>query len=233
MAKEWEDLTQQEQKKIINKIAKLTSEKMVNLWNKYHFDNRGEILIYEMGEFDEYFASMTPTQMVTMTINDEIPSDWEDYKYFAFNDEMTLEFFDDIEEFSSFENMIDEEGWDGIAAFVVANDIDLDGCEADDDNLIVIKDTMEKLYNKVFSILEKQRTEEGKKLFDYDDVGFIVSQVYEYYDDSENDEIIEIVQHIWEKYVEHLKSIYADLEILDEDAVGIKGWNDDLFDDEE
>ena len=126
MSKEWEDLTEQEQNKIISEIKKLTPEKKVNLWNKYHYDNRGEILIYEMGEFDEYFKSMTPAQMVLTTINDEIPSDFEDYKYFAFNDEMTLEFFDDIEDFSSFQNMIDEEGWDGIAAFAVANDFILD-----------------------------------------------------------------------------------------------------------
>ena len=92
---------------------------------------------------------------------------------------------------------------------------------------------MEKLYNKVFTILEKQRTEENKNLFQYDDVGEIISKVYDDYEYADNDEIIEVVQHIWEKYVEHLKSIYADLEILDEDAVGIKGWNDDLFDDEE
>lgn len=90
---------------------------------------------------------------------------------------------------------------------------------------------MEELYKKVFTVLEQQRTEENKKFFDYDDVGEIVSKVYDFYEDSTNEEIIEITQYIWDKYVEHLKTIYDDLEILDDDAVGLKGWNDDLYDD--
>lgn len=85
---------------------------------------------------------------------------------------------------------------------------------------------MEELYMKVFTVLEKQRTEGNKKFFDYDDVGEIVSKVYDFYEDSTNEEIIEITQHIWDKYVEHLKNIYDDLEILGEDAVGLKGWDD-------
>ena len=42
---------------------------------------------------------------------------------------------------------------------------------------------MERLYNTVHAELEKKRTEENKKLFCYEDVGQIVSEVYEDYDD--------------------------------------------------
>ena len=87
---------------------------------------------------------------------------------------------------------------------------------------------MEELYRKVFTELEQKRTEENKKFFLYDDVGEIVSRVYDFYEDSLNEEIIEITQHIYHKYVEYLKTIYDDLEILDEDAVGLKGWDDYL-----
>ena len=91
---------------------------------------------------------------------------------------------------------------------------------------------MERLYNTVHADLEKKRTEENKKLFCYEDVGQIVSEVYEDYEDAENDVIIEITQQIWDKYVEHLKNIEPDLEILDEDAVGLKGWfSDEDWDD--
>ena len=77
---------------------------------------------------------------------------------------------------------------------------------------------MERLYNTVHAELEKKRTEENKKLFCYED--------------AENDVIIEITQQIWDKYVEHLKNIEPDLEILDEDAVGLKGWfSDEDWDD--
>lgn len=91
---------------------------------------------------------------------------------------------------------------------------------------------MERLYNTVHAELEKKRTEENKKLFCYEDVGQIVSEVYEDYEDAENDVIIEITQQIWDKYVEHLKNIEPDLDILDEDAVGLKGWcSDEDWDD--
>lgn len=85
---------------------------------------------------------------------------------------------------------------------------------------------MEELYKKVFTELEQQRTEGNKKFFDYEEVGEIVSKVYDFYEDSTDKEIIEITQYIWDKYVEHLKTIYDDLEILVEDAVGLEGWDD-------
>lgn len=88
---------------------------------------------------------------------------------------------------------------------------------------------MEELHKKVFTELEKQRTEENKNFFHYEDIGEVVSRVYDFYEDSTNEKIIEITQHIWDKYVEYLKTIYDDLEILGEDAVGLKGW-DDLYD---
>lgn len=92
---------------------------------------------------------------------------------------------------------------------------------------------MERLYNAVHTELEKKRTEENKKLFCYEDVGKIVSEVYEDYENAERDVIIEITQYLWDKYVEYLKNIVPDLAILDEDAVGLKGWDsDDDWDDD-
>ena len=97
---------------------------------------------------------------------------------------------------------------------------------------------MEKLYNRVHIELEKKRIEENKKFFCYEDVGDIVSKVYEDYEYEEKDLIIEITQQLWDKYVEYLKNIDPDLAILDEDAVGLKGWDydedlDDCDDDRE
>lgn len=123
MAKEWEDLTQEEQEEVIKKIEKLSNTKLIKLWNKYNEYNRGELIVRNIEEFDDLYEGLSPSEIVNMTINDEIPSDWEEYKYFGWNDEMRNEFFDDIRDFSSFENMIDEEGWNGIAAFAVYNEI--------------------------------------------------------------------------------------------------------------
>ena len=87
---------------------------------------------------------------------------------------------------------------------------------------------MERLYNTVHAELEKKRTEENKKLFCYEDVGQIVSEVYDFYEDSSNEEIIEITQYIWDRYVEHLKTIEPDLYVFD-DMAGLSGWDDDDF----
>lgn len=85
---------------------------------------------------------------------------------------------------------------------------------------------MEELYNKVYAELERQRIEENKKFYDFEDVGLIVSKVYEDYEETDADDVIKIVQQIWDRYVEYLKTIDSELEILDEDTVGLKGWSD-------
>lgn len=126
MAKEWKDLREEEREEIIDKLCELDDDRMVEIWNKYNEYNRGNLIVRNIEEFDELYKDSSPAEIVNMTINDEIPSDWEYYKYFAWNDEMRNEFFDDVREFSSFDNMIDEEGWDGIAEFVVANNINID-----------------------------------------------------------------------------------------------------------
>lgn len=88
---------------------------------------------------------------------------------------------------------------------------------------------MEELYKKVHTELERQRTEENKKFFMYENVGDILSRVYDFYGDSSNEEIIEITQYIWDRYVEHLKTIEPDLYVFD-DMAGLSGWDDDMED---
>ena len=88
---------------------------------------------------------------------------------------------------------------------------------------------MEELYKKVHTELERQRTEENKKFFMYENVGDILSRIYDFYEDSSNEEIIEITQYIWDRYVEHLKTIEPDLYVFD-DMAGLSGWDDDIED---
>lgn len=98
---------------------------------------------------------------------------------------------------------------------------------------MIEKEIIDELYNKVFSILEKRRTEENKKRFDLEDVGDIISQEYEDYEFADSSEIGEMELYMWGKYIEHLKSIYPDLEIFNKYMVGLKGWDDEDDDEDE
>lgn len=94
---------------------------------------------------------------------------------------------------------------------------------------------MERLYEKVFEEFERQRTEENQKFFHIEFAWSLVRK--QYYNDADEceDEIEEYTDQIWEKYVEYLKTIDPDITILDESAVGLKGWDEEEedFDDEE
>jgi hypothetical protein len=84
---------------------------------------------------------------------------------------------------------------------------------------------MEELYQKVFRELDRQRVEDGKRVFSIEDVGSLVYQSY--YDDAdEYEEEIDRYAHIfWERFEEYLKALDPDLEVLDDCTVGLTGWD--------
>ena len=84
---------------------------------------------------------------------------------------------------------------------------------------------MEELYQKVFRELDRQRVEDGKRVFSIEDVGSLVYQSY--YDDADEyeEEIDRYAYIFWERFEEYLKSIDPDLEVLDDCTVGLTGWD--------
>ena len=90
---------------------------------------------------------------------------------------------------------------------------------------------MEELYQKVFRELDRQRVEDGKRVFSIEDVGSLVYQSY--YDDADEyeEEIDRYAYIFWERFEEYLKALDPDLEVLDDCTVGLTGW--DVWIDEE
>ena len=84
---------------------------------------------------------------------------------------------------------------------------------------------MEELYQKVFRELDRQRVEDGKRVFSIEDVGSLVYQSY--YDDADEyeEEIDRYAYIFWERFEEYLKSLDPDLEVLDDCTVGLTGWD--------
>ena len=84
---------------------------------------------------------------------------------------------------------------------------------------------MEELYKQIFKELDRQRVEDGKRIFGIEDVGSLVYQSY-YNDADEYEEEIDRYAYIfWERFEEYLKSIDPDLEVLDDCTVGLTGWD--------
>lgn len=84
---------------------------------------------------------------------------------------------------------------------------------------------MEELYQKVFRELDRQRVEDGKRVFSIEDVGSLVYQSY--YDDADEyeEEIDRYAYIFWERFEEYLKALDPDLEVLDDCTVGLTGWD--------
>lgn len=91
---------------------------------------------------------------------------------------------------------------------------------------------MERLYEKVFTELERQRIEKNTKFFMIDEVLRLVSE--QYYDLAEEctEEIEEYSEQIWEKYKQHLLTIDPKADVMEDGLViGLTGWDEDDFDD--
>lgn len=85
---------------------------------------------------------------------------------------------------------------------------------------------MERLYEKVFAELERERTEENSKFFDIERVLRLVSE--QYYDLAEEceEEIEEYAEQIWERYKQHLLTIDPKADIMEDGLVlGLTGWD--------
>jgi hypothetical protein len=84
---------------------------------------------------------------------------------------------------------------------------------------------MEELYQKVFRELDRQRVEDGKRVFSIEDVGSLVYQSY--YDDADEyeEEIDRYAYIFWERFEEYLKALDPDLEVLDDCTVELTGWD--------
>lgn len=84
---------------------------------------------------------------------------------------------------------------------------------------------MEELYKQIFKELDRQRVEEGKRIFGIEDVGSLVYKSY--YDDADEyeEEIDRYAYIFWERFEEYLKALDPDLEVLDDCTVGLTGWD--------
>ena len=85
--------------------------------------------------------------------------------------------------------------------------------------------TMEELYKQIFKELDRQRVEDGKRIFGIEDVGSLVYKSY--YDDADEyeEEIDRYAYIFWERFLEYLKALDPDLEVLDDCTVGLTGWD--------
>lgn len=87
---------------------------------------------------------------------------------------------------------------------------------------------MERLYEKVFAVLERKRIEKNEKFFYIDEVLRLVSE--QYYDLAEDckEEIEEYAEQIWERYKQHLLTIDPKADVMEEgQVIGLTGWDDD------
>jgi hypothetical protein len=119
MAKEWVAYTKQEKEEYINNLQELDDEKLIEYWNNYNGGNNYELTIYEVDDFDDNFLVADRHREKAI---DNAPLNWKDYIYIS----LTGEVFDSIWEYSEFKQMIEEEGWNDFAQFIVECCIDED-----------------------------------------------------------------------------------------------------------
>ena len=119
MAKEWVAYTKQEKEDYINNLQELDDEKLIWYWNNYNGGNNYELTIYEVEDFDDNFLVADRHREKAI---DNAPLNWKDYIYIS----LTGEVFDSIWEYSEFKQMIEEEGWNDFAQFIVECCIDED-----------------------------------------------------------------------------------------------------------
>lgn len=119
MAKEWVSYTKKEKEEYINNLQELDDEKLIEYWNNYNGGNNYELTIYEVEDFDDNFLVADRHREKAI---DNAPLNWKDYIYIS----LTGEVFDSIWEYSEFKQMIEEEGWNDFAQFIVE-------CCTDDD----------------------------------------------------------------------------------------------------
>lgn len=112
MAKEWVAYTKQEKEEYINNLQELDDEKLIEYWNNYNGGNNYELTIYEVEDFDDNFLVADRHREKAI---DNAPLNWKDYIYIS----LTGEVFDSIWEYSEFKQMIEEEGWEDFAQFIV------------------------------------------------------------------------------------------------------------------
>lgn len=117
MAKEWVAYTKQEKEEYINNLQELDDEKLIEYWNNYNGGNNYELTIYEVEDFDDNFLVADRHREKAI---DNAPLNWKDYIYIS----LTGEVFDSIWEYSEFKQMIEEEGWEDFAQFIVECCID-------------------------------------------------------------------------------------------------------------
>lgn len=119
MAKEWVAYTKKEKEEYINNLQELDDEKLIEYWNNYNGGNNYELTIYEVEDFDDNFLVADRHREKAI---DNAPLNWKDYIYIS----LTGEVFDSIWEYSEFKQMIEEEGWNDFAQFIVECCIDED-----------------------------------------------------------------------------------------------------------
>lgn len=91
---------------------------------------------------------------------------------------------------------------------------------------------MERICEKVFKELERQRIEKNTKFFYIDEVLHLVSE--QYYDLAEEceEEIEEYAEQIWERYRQHLLTIDPKADVMEDGLViGLTGWDEEEYDD--
>lgn len=120
MAKEWVAYTKQEKEEYINNLQELDDEKLIWYWNNYIDyigDNNYQLTVYEVEDFDDNFLVIDRYREQAI---DNAPLNWKDYIYIS----LTSEVFDSIWEYSEFRKIIEEEGWEDFAQFIVDSGFD-------------------------------------------------------------------------------------------------------------
>lgn len=100
-------------------------KKAVEIWNCYLFelmdyDFKYPPAIDETKDFDRIWEN-APSDIVDMVYWANIPRDWKEYTYNAYNEDGTFKFFNYIEEYGVFVDFIEKNGWEGIYNFAMEN----------------------------------------------------------------------------------------------------------------
>lgn len=120
MEKEWVAYTKQEKEEYINNLQELDDEKLIWYWNNYIDyigDNNYQLTVYEVEDFDDNFLVIDRYREQAI---DNAPLNWKNYIYIS----LTGEVFDSIWEYSEFRKIIEEEGWEDFAQFIVDSGFD-------------------------------------------------------------------------------------------------------------
>ena len=117
---DWDKLNNEEQQRWCDQMVDLInsgSDSCIDIWNEYCDDfqiNR----ITEDG-LNDFFIGDLPSTIVSFVMSN-FPADYDEYRYFAYNSEDKIEFFNSLGEFSEF----DPTDYSGMALFAYESNYD-------------------------------------------------------------------------------------------------------------